>query len=124
MKTFNQLTAGDKIWYGHKERDFETIKKVEDARDGKVFTFTERDSVTRQRSYRIMIPTRDLNGTEHASFGMYGSKVFSCREAAIENEIKKYRHTIHCIEGEIDLKRKLIEKHEAKIAELEKTKES
>lgn len=53
-----------------------------------------------------------------------GRMVFSCRQAAIDYEIKKHRHTIHCIEGEIDLKRKLIEKYETKIAELEKMKES
>lgn len=56
MKTFNQLTAGDKLWYGYKELDFQKIEEIDDTKDDRIFSFSYNDETETPLSNRTMIP--------------------------------------------------------------------
>lgn len=124
MKTFDELRPGDKLWLGHREESGKTITRIEPTRTGgKEFHYEARlMDGTPYEGIKSVGPSR-LSGTTTSIQGNPDCKFFSCREAALENEAGKYIHTVHCIEGEIELLKTKLEKYQRKADELLAEKE-
>ena len=122
MKTFEELKAGDRIWLGHREEDARTIIGIgATLKGGIIILFRNVNRIPgKEQEYddRVEVGPSKLGLSESHRNGNPDEKFFACREAAVENEITKRRHVIHCIEGEIKLKQELIAKHQAGIITL------
>jgi hypothetical protein len=122
MTTFAQLKVGDSIWLGHRQEDSRTIKGIGTTpKGGIIILFTNINGIPgKEHGYddRVEVGPSKLNLSESHRNGDPDDKFFACREAAVENEIAKHRHVIHCIEGEIEMKREQIAKHRKSIVKL------